>query len=129
MIMGFRNGAYAKVWDVSPISDTVTKLRVSISRKDKNTGDYVDDFSGFLRVIGTSAAKRASMINPGDRIKLGDVDVSTRYDKEKKMEYTTYKVFGFELVSDGHTGSSSNSIPPDEVQVDSGEIDNSGLPF
>lgn len=38
--MGFRSGAYAKVWDVSPVSDTATKLRVSISRKDKNTGEY-----------------------------------------------------------------------------------------
>lgn len=127
--MGFRSGAYAKVWDVSPVSDTATKLRVSISRKDKNTGEYVEDFSGFLRVIGTSAAKKASLIKPGDRIKLGDVDVSTRYDKEKRVEYTTYKVFGFEPVSDASSGHASSYQAPDETQVDSGEVEDSNLPF
>lgn len=31
--MGFRTGAYAKVWEVTPMSDTSTKVRMSISRK------------------------------------------------------------------------------------------------
>ena len=31
--MGFRTGAFAKVWEVTPMSDTSTKLRMSISRK------------------------------------------------------------------------------------------------
>lgn len=31
--MGFRTGAYAKVWEVSPMSDTSTKIRISVSRK------------------------------------------------------------------------------------------------
>jgi len=33
--MGFRTGAYAKVWEVTPMSDTSTKVRMSISRKNK----------------------------------------------------------------------------------------------
>ena len=33
--MGFRTGAYAKVWDVTPVGDTSTKVRISISRKNK----------------------------------------------------------------------------------------------
>ena len=47
--MGFRNGAYAKVWDEpSVVSDSMTKLRVSISRKNKTTGEYETDFSGLV---------------------------------------------------------------------------------
>jgi len=38
--MGFRTGAYAKVWKVEPYSDTSVKLRISISRKNKQSGEY-----------------------------------------------------------------------------------------
>ena len=38
--MGFRTGAYAKVWEVTPMSDTSTKVRMSISRKNKQSGEY-----------------------------------------------------------------------------------------
>ena len=54
--MGFRTGAYAKVWEISPMSDTSTKLRISISRKNKQTGEYEQDFSGFVLCIGSAAA-------------------------------------------------------------------------
>ena len=38
--MGFRTGAYAKVWEVTPMSDTSTKVRMSISRKNKQSGEF-----------------------------------------------------------------------------------------
>lgn len=41
--MGFRTGAYAKVWEVTPMSDTSTKIRISVSRKNKQTGEYEQD--------------------------------------------------------------------------------------
>lgn len=44
--MGFRTGAYAKVWEVTPMSDTSTKVRMSVSRKNKQTGEYEQDFPG-----------------------------------------------------------------------------------
>lgn len=83
--MGFRTGAYAKVWEVTPMSDTSTKVRMSISRKNKQSGEYEQDFSGFVLAIGTAAAKKAAGLKEGNRIKLGDVDVTTKYDKEKKI--------------------------------------------
>lgn len=82
--MGFRTGAYAKVWEVTPMSDTSTKVRLSVSRKNKQTNEYEQDFSGFVLAIGTAAAKKAACLKEGERIKLGDVDVTTKYDKEKK---------------------------------------------
>ena len=75
--MGFRTGAYAKVWEVTPMSDTSTKVRMSISRKNKQSGEYEQDFSGFVLAIGTAAAKKAASLKEGNRIKLGDVDVET----------------------------------------------------
>lgn len=102
--MGFRTGAYAKCWSVEPKTDSITRLRISISKKSKATGEYEQDFSGFVTVIGTAAAKNAAKLKEGDRIKLGDVDVSTSYDKERNKEYVNYKVFSFELADAANSG-------------------------
>ena len=50
--MGFRTGAYAKVWEVTPMSDTSTKVRMSVSRKNKQTGEYEQDFSIYNNIPG-----------------------------------------------------------------------------
>lgn len=121
--MGFHTGAYAKVWDVSPVSDTNTKLRISISKKNKKTGEYDQDFSGFVLCIGTANAKKAAKLRSGARIKIGDCDVSTTYFPEKKVEYTNFKIFSFEEAD----GKESSTEP--EVSVDSGEVEDKRLPF
>lgn len=95
--MGFRTGAYAKVWDTDPISDSATKVRMSVSRKNKQTNDYEQEFSGYVLAVGTAAAQKAARLRAGDRIKLGDVDVTTKYDKNKKTTYTNFKLFSFDL--------------------------------
>ena len=123
--MGFRTGAYAKVWEVTPMSDTSTKVRMSISRKNKQSGEYEQDFSGFVLAIGTAAAKKAAGLKEGNRIKLGDVDVTTKYDKEKKITYTNFKMFSFEL-DDEETRSPSTEPQP---TGDEGEFDDDRLPF
>lgn len=123
--MGFRTGAYAKVWEVTPMSDTSTKVRMSISRKNKQSGEYEQDFSGFVLAIGTAAAKKAAGLKEGNRIKLGDVDVTTKYDKEKKVTYTNFKMFSFEL--DGEEPRDGSTEP--QPTVDEGEIDDNRLPF
>ena len=61
----------------------------------------------------------------GNRIKLGDVDVTTKYDKEKKVTYTNFKMFSFELDGEEHRDSSTEPQPT----VDEGEIDDNRLPF
>lgn len=94
--MGYKSGSYCKIWSIESINDKNTKLRGSISRKNKQTGQYETDWSGFISVFGEDAAKRAAALKEGDTIKLGDVDVSSRYDKEQKREYITFKCFGFE---------------------------------
>lgn len=127
--MGFRNGAYAKVWDEpSIVSDSMTKLRVSISRKNKTTGEYETDFSGFIVCIGTACAKKAANLAAGCRIKLGDVDVSTRYDKEKQKEFVSYKVFTFDTDGESESKPSENTEEP-KTDVDDGVLSDGDLPF
>ena len=58
--------------------------------------------------------------------RLGDVDVTTFYSKEKDREYTTFKVFSFE------TADGKGDPSPQKKAVDSGEIEpdeDSDLPF
>lgn len=130
--MGFRNGAYATVWKVEPISDTMTKTQISISRKDKSTGNYETDFSGFAAFIGSATAKKASQLKERDRIRLGDVDVTTKYDKDKQVTYTNYKVFSFEVPDavDNPSSRADSSSDPSAINVDDGAaIEDALLPF
>lgn len=93
--MGFKKGAYATIWEVQSMSDTFTKVRLSTSRKDKTSGEYVTDFSGFVAFVGTACAQKAIRLKPKDRIQIDDCEVTNKYDKEKKREYTNFTVFNF----------------------------------
>lgn len=95
--MAFRNGAYATVWQVEKKSDRVTQVRISTSRKNKQTDQYEQDFSGFVSILG-DAAQKALSLREKDRIKLGDVSVTSRFDKEKNKEYVYYNVYDFATV-------------------------------
>ena len=128
--MGFRTDSYATVWSVEPVSDTKTKGRITISRKNKQSGEYEQDFSGFVDFIGTAAAKKAARLKERDRIKLKDIDVSTNFVQEKGITYTNYKIFSFETQDEMNGTSSANSDTPQPRRpVDDGEIDDSRLPF
>lgn len=127
--MGFRKESYATIWSIEPVSDTVTKGRISISRKNKQTGEYETDFSGFVSFFGTTSAKKAACLKEKDRIKLGDVDVTNRYDKEKGVTYTNFKVFNFESPAELDRNNAQPESPTPSALVDEGEVDDSRLPF
>ena len=126
--MGFRSGSFAKVWQVDPVKSTVTKGRISISKKNKQTGQYEQDFGGYVAFLGTTAAEKAAKLKEGDRIKLVDVDVTNNYNKETKQTYTNFNIYSFELDNEDH-GSSNVHQEVDNVEVDDGEVDDSRLPF
>lgn len=126
--MGFRKDSFATIWSVEPTSDTLTKARISISRKNRQTGEYENDFSGFVSFVGTAAAKKAASLKERDRIKLCDVDVTNRYDKERNTTFTNFKIFSFEMVDGSQAQQSAASTEP-QHPVDDGEIDDSRLPF
>lgn len=125
--MGFRTGAFCKLWTIEPVRDTITKSRASISKKNKNTGEYESEFDGFIAFVGTAAASKAARLKEGDRIRLGDVDVTRRYDKEKQKEYINFNVYSFEM-ADSRTSAAPPTITNTEP-VDSGEVETDDLPF
>lgn len=126
--MGFRPGAFATVWSADPQSETRTKIRISISHKDKQTDEYVQDFSGFVTCAGSAVAKKAAKLKKGDRIKLGDTDVQTRYDKEKEVIYTNFFIFGFAADGDDDGGNTAAkpSKKKQQREVGDGNVDDSG---
>jgi len=134
--MGFRTNSYATVWSVEPVKDTITKCRISINRKDRNTGEYVQDFGGFVSFVGTATAKKASLLKERDKIRLKEVDVTNHYDKERNTTYTNFSCFAFETESEFNNGENGTqqaaptNRPDFDVNygVDSGEPDEE-LPY
>ena len=108
--MGFRTGAYATVWEVKPASDVRTQVRISTSRKDKQTGEYDTDFSSYVAFVGTATAQKAARLKPRDRIRIGDCEATTKYDKERDTKYYNYTVFTFDQVDSNFSGASDGSF-------------------
>lgn len=130
--MGFKNNTYATVWEVSPVSDSCTKVRLTTGKKNKATGSFETDFSGYVFVVGTAAASKAARLNVKDRIKLGDTEVTTKYDKAAGKNYTNFKIFGFELASTDSNqsgGGSSGGSRATPAQQTADSSTSQALPF
>lgn len=125
--MGFRSGMRAKVWESKQVSDKDTKIRISISSKNKRTDEWVQDFGDYCHCLGSAVATKAAKLKSGDIIKLGDVDVSNRYDKQKKVTYYDFKIFSFSIPDEEDGGSTASDPTP--AGVDDGDVDDSNLPF
>ena len=121
--MGFRKDGFATVWQVKQGNGNYTDVRISTSKKNKQTDQYETDFSGFVRFAG-DAHKNASGLKEKDRIKLGDCDVTNSYSKEKNVTYTNYVVFNFEM-ADGSTPKKNNDTGFQNIPADIDEC----LPF
>lgn len=114
--MGFRKDTWATVWEIKPVSDTFCRGRISISRKNRQTGEYEVEFSGYVAFIGTACAAKAAKLKERDRVRIGDVDVTTQYVKESNTTYTNFKVFSFKTqeeydVESGRTAPNGTPIP------------------
>ncbi len=112
--MGFRQDAYARVWAVEEKGNYST-ARVSISRKDKNTGTYNTDFQdGFVRLVGQAhTALQSVQIDEkkGLSIKISSCEVTNVYTApDGKVSYTPhYTIFGLEI-QDGNTNNKGNNV-------------------
>lgn len=93
--MSLRSGAYATIWEVRNNNGTVS-VNLSTSRKDKTTGNYVTDWSGWMTVYADQDAML--QLPRKTRIIIGDFAVSNRYDKETHQTNTHYSLFGYRLV-------------------------------
>ena len=86
---------YAKIWEVKEVKDKYTVCSVSTSKKDKQTGRYVQDFSdGKVRFVGKAHRQKPQA---EQNIKIIDCGVSVIYNKEKNKTYTNFVIFDYEL--------------------------------
>lgn len=133
----FRNGSYATVWSIEPGRFKSTmRGRVSTSYKNRDSGEYVQDFSKYVEFRGDAGEKAASL-KERDRIRFLDVAVSSRYDKAANKEYDNFIVYNFEMADASNTGSSSGSpsvrgkiTSANSSPVEEGDISEDGyVPF
>ena len=126
--MGFRVGAWAMVWAIEP-KGTWTKVRLSTSRRDRETGEYIQDFSGFVMMAGHAHAK-AQRLHEKDRIRLGEVDVTTTYNREQNREYVNYRCFEFQTADEFENDHPAPPRQPDSNPVEGdNDPDDDQLPF
>ena len=95
--MGFKNSAIATIWKIKDIDgeNIFRDVQISTSRKNKKTGEYESDFSGYVRFVA-NAVVGVESLKEKDRIVLKNVDVSRRYDKKKGREFVNFTVYEWE---------------------------------
>lgn len=112
--MGFKTGAWAKAWQKKKHDDCYG-VSLSISKKDeKQESGYRKTFGAWATFYG-EAAKKAEELEDGESIKLKEIDVTNRYDKDNDKTYTNYYVYDFDF-SEDHVGTDEdgNMELPDE---------------
>lgn len=105
--MGFRNNAYATVWETKQGKGNYIDARISTSRKNKQTEQYETDFSGWVRLVGNAA--NLGLLSEKSRIKILECDVTNSYSKEKNTTYWNPVIFDAELV-EGNASKPSSSV-------------------
>lgn len=117
--MGFRTGGYATIWKVED-KGKWSNVQLSTSRKNQR-GEYETDFSGFVAFIG-AAHTAATNLQPKDRIKLGECEVTTQRDTAKNVTYTNFKVFSFE-------GTNGNNVSTKPASTSANQPEDEADPF
>lgn len=91
----FSAGSYAKIWEIKAVNANYSDIRISTSKKDKETGKYTQDFGGYVRMVG-QAHKAMSFLQESDSFKIIRCGVENHYDKEKKVTYNNFVIFEVE---------------------------------
>ena len=101
--MAFRNNAIATLWNnndwgtVIKFSDKYADIQMSTQKKNRLTNEYETDFSSKVRCLGKAFETLKTLeLREKFRIKLLDVEVTNKYDKEKKVMYVNYLVWDLE---------------------------------
>ena len=94
----FKEQNRCHVWEIAAPSKKGQKyadVKISTSAKDQ-VDEWYTDFSAYTRFCG-EAFNNLDDVQEGDIIKLTSIGVTNSYDKKKKVTYTNYLVFDFEL--------------------------------
>lgn len=143
--MGFRQGAFARIWSVNDEGKYST-ANITISRKNKETGEYTTEFAdGYVKLVKDAheAAKGlglptreevASKRSSGVGIQISGCDVTNNYSAKDKRMYTNYVIYGFTL-PDGNNGSAKSGgkqtqkTQPKGKSFEPDDSDDDDLPF
>ena len=126
--MGFREGAFAKVWKVENKGNYAV-AQMSTSKKSKQSGEYETDWSdSFVRLIGTASKQVVGKEIPkgGLSVKIGQCEVTSKYDKEKKITYTNYAIFNFHEEEENSKSNTKPNTKSSKLEEDDTDQD---LPF
>lgn len=134
--MGFRQGAYAKVWSVEN-KGNYSVGNVSISRKNTNSNLYETEFQdGYVRFVGDGheAIKGLQIPKGGIWIQITSCDVTHKYDAATERVYTNFVIFGLDVMDDNSRGNrtnknSSNTNKSKKAHVPEESSDENPLPF
>ena len=118
--MGLRRNWRAKVWSVD-VRENYTMAEMSTSKK-KEDGTYETDWSSKYVMLVDKAHEAGVKAN--DTVYVDDFEVTNKWDPEKKIMYTNYKIRSF--------GSDSNKKKKDDEPAQTARASASGdadLPF
>jgi hypothetical protein len=107
----FSAGSFAKIWEIKEDKGKYTDIRISTSRKNKDTGEYEQDFGGYVRMVG-KAHDLMAHLEEGDRFKIVRCGAENHYNKEKKVTYYNFVIF--EAEADDSYPESGESSDSDE---------------
>ena len=130
--MGFRNEAYATLWEVrSTKNPKIMSGRLTVSRK-KPDGTWDDEFNQWVKFIG-KAREKAEDIDGRTRIKILECDTRAPYDMEAKAtKWYEFIIFDFETMDgNANTGSKpSTKAPAKKTAFEyDGDSDEEDVPF
>lgn len=125
-----RKGSYVSIWNVRKGNGNYHDVQISCSRKRKDTGEYARDFNGYVRFCGPASDAIASHegFNAKDngnqplKIRLGDIDISNNYNKEKGTTYWNVVVFNYENSDEAHQMNQNANNPVDVPEDSNGEL-------
>ena len=103
--MGFKNQCFCTVWTNKFTNKVIDKYEkyaeVSITIRKKKDNGYETDFSGKVRFVGKAFQIIKDIeLAEKDRLKLLEVEVTNRYDKQRQTTYTNYICWDFECLND-----------------------------
>ena len=117
--MGFRNNAYATVWETRP-NDNSIAVRLSTSRKSGTNPDgttaFDTDFSAWVLFIKDAYAQ-AKKLKPKDRIQLLSTDCVLTWDSENQRENKRFFCYEFKEVESFNRSGKKASTPAKKAPV------------
>lgn len=109
--MGFSIGNFAKIQQIDNKSN-YTNCKITISKREKKTNNFVCVFSGWVKFIGQAHLCRPQV---GQKIKITSCDVTNGYLDADGMQKWNNKpqfvIFTYELQNNENNSSSNGNSP------------------